>query len=386
MSQLNNKISVINEHSRQIDWLLANNQYVQMTLYETLNTDHYAYQAVEIVLNVQQTILDHKQIDHLEQSIKLLYEALLVVQRLRDNYTQVRIWIAMGRTYALLQRANSARTAFNVALERTEQEQDWELMLQLYIEIFQLHQQDQLGDVLAYQVDQAKKIADDLGNATLIASLSQYLAMAYGFRGDIEEAEKYADDALKYWTAHGNALEMAHTAFSMAASYRAVGKIHLANEFLEQAVRLYTSTDDRRQQATIPFEYAQQLIEVGDYHAAYEQLEKSCQGMNRLPASIITARDKAACLYTMGNLSMWMGGYEQAEIYLLDAFDHWQNYADPYHHTLLYYSLSQLHIQRKDYQSAQDCILQAQNHLPKIPQSPRANSLKQIVTHTVSLL
>lgn len=386
MSYLNYQIQVINQYYGNPQWVTQNTDHIQRTLDEALNSDQYALQAVDTVLSIYQTILCCLSTTNLERWIKLLYEALLVVQRLRDNPTQVRIWIFMGRSYALLQRASSARTAFNVALERAELEQDWHLVLELYIELFQLHQQDQLGDIVAYQVKRAHELALDLSNQQLTASLNQYLSIAYGFRGEIEQAEVYAHTAIAHWRDLNNRVEMARTACGLSASYRSSGHYALATNFLEEASKLYATTDEPRQHAIIPFENAQHLASQGDYENAYHWLEKCHREMSGKQMTVFTPRDIAACLFSMGNVAMLKQAYTVAQTHLLDAFDLWQHYVDPYHHSLVYNSLSQLQIYQGDLDTAHNLIQQAQMMLPEIPPSPRTTALKAMIADTNSQL
>lgn len=386
MSNLNQRIETLEKHQNCLGWLCENLLVVEQTLMQALNTDRHAIRTITLTLNIYDTIATVPYLFDPDNWIRLLYEALLIAQQMRDNYTQVLVWIRMGTIYAQNGRVTSARTAFTIALERAEQEHKYELVLRLYIHLFALHTQDQVGDVPQAQVDDACDLANRLENHKLTAALKQQVATAYGFRGEVHQAELYAQEAMTYWRLEGNPVEMARTVFSLSASHRIVDNIEVALELLNGASDLFATTDYPRQHLAINFEYAQHLLHQKNYDDAYELLKLTQRELSQMNAMHTTARDHAACSFSMAELFRHNAQFDQAREAYQSAISHWRNCADTYYQAMTLHELSCLELEDNQPQKAAALLQNSFDFVKQLPQSPRKERLNASLAETQSQL
>jgi|GEM_PF-6803502 len=386
MSSLTPHLEKLIHNKNTADWLHANRQDVQHTLMQALNTDRHAIQTIPLTLEIYDELASSKYRINPDNWIRLLYETLLIAQRIQDNATQIQVWMRMGTIYARSGRVTSARTAFNIAIERAELEQKPELMLRLYVRLFELHNQDQVNLIMESQVNKAFELAEQYCNPDLMAALKQQVATAYGFRGEIEQAEHFAQAAITHWKQQEKPVKMAQTLFSLSASHRIMDNHHVALEYLDRASQIFASTDYPRQHLVINFEYAQHLFAQEDYDDAYELLKLTRREIAELPPRYASDRDYAACEFSIGHIYRHNSQLDQARDAYLTAIEHWQNCSDNYHQAISFHALSNIELADKNTEKAAHLLKNSFNLCNQLPNSPRKNALNQSLEKTQNRL
>ncbi|MCA0458648.1 MAG: hypothetical protein LCI00_32125 [Chloroflexi bacterium] len=245
-----------------------------------LNREHEFRQTFELLKHVFPYFA--LSLSHTEQWSRLLMDALLMAQDIKDNELQVTIFRWWGEAYLKSGQHQPASNAFRIGLERAESGEINDMLVAMYTGIFKLQWFDLEQDVTQPLLQQALDAAARVRDRGLRANLYDALASAYTRLSKTQIALGYGQTAFAYWYRVGNHSGLGRAAYTLASIYIYMTQLTEDNRFLDHAI-IYleiaraelAQTDDVWQYPLLAYQQAGIYYQLEDYEVAADWYEQS---------------------------------------------------------------------------------------------------------------
>jgi tetratricopeptide (TPR) repeat protein len=257
-----------------------------------------------------------------ERWLPLLLDALVRAQDIHDSEMQVRILTLAGDTHVLSSKATAAHQTFQMALQRAQEEQTPERMLDVYIGIIKLQALNPSPRFNTAFVQEVLRLEREVHDIRQTASLYQALALGYLYHGEIVQAVEYGQLAMGIWFKLADKVQIGRTACLLATSYRSDQNYDHASRWLELAEDQLLPTDYKAQDAVLAYEIGAVRLGLREYPAAAQWLEIALKEYQRckLPNYVTAAR------HALGLAQLGLEDYEASRSNLKQALQSWRRF------------------------------------------------------------
>jgi tetratricopeptide (TPR) repeat protein len=302
----------------------------------------------------------------------LLLDALADAQNLRDNDMIIQILTQLGESYIVFGKHAEAKTVFSQAMKRAGEKQIKEMLLTAYIGLIKV-ETTQISSGFTRDIAQhAIRLALQVSDRSLKATLCQTLATVYAYRKETELGLGHGQTAYGLWQQLGNQLELGRTAIVLSQIYRTCSRFDRAAYFLELAQEHFARTDLERQEAVTAYEKGSLCLEQRDPESARVWLELALEeyqqrGMDNHIAGASHAL--ALALIELGELDKARANL-QAALATWEGLKYWHEQANAL------YALGYLDYQDKRYAQARKAWEQALQVCDQLPDAAVRSTLE----------
>lgn len=275
---------------------------------------------------------------HARQWGKVLRDALIIAQDLRDSEIQIQIFTHLGASYAVFGKPHSARTSFEIAAERAKERRLVEMRLAAYIGLVRLQTYHLNGEYDPELLDQVVYLMRQAQDNLLVGMAHQTLATAYGFIEDWKAALGYGQTAYGYWLLLNERLYLAQTAFLLAVVYRKLRRFDLAERFLKRSREAFAETGYARQYGLSAYEQGAVNLQHQEWAAAKNWLQIAYRAFKNQESPY----DIAMSHHALALAETGLGQLESARENLKISLEYWKQLNNQYELANAYQALAYL--------------------------------------------
>lgn len=370
-------LDMMYQHSDNGRWLSEHENDLYTATKDGLHKPPTFHDAVELLLLVGPyyafVVL------HTKQWLPLFLEAYLQAQDLRDNELQIQILTQLGEAYLSTGKNEMARESFKIALERAREGAVKESELLTYIGLIRI-QSVSMGDEYDPELmARALALSYEVPDVSLKAETHQTLALGYIYTGETTAAIEHGQIAYIYWHSLKNSVGLGRTLYVLSAAYRFIWALKRAEELLQMAAEYFSNTDYMRQYTFLAYETGALYIQRKDYEAARQWLKIALGEAINIDYTALVV----SCQHGLGIAETGLGGFDEAERYLLEAIQGWERLKNPYELANAYQALGNLENKRKRAKSALKHLEKAKALCEKLPPSNQTTWLEGHIQATI---
>jgi tetratricopeptide (TPR) repeat protein len=317
-----------------------------------------------------------------ERWLPLLYDALQRAQTVGDSQMQVQILTLMGDTFVFSSKATAAHQTFQMALQRAQEEQTPDRMLDVYIGIIKLQGLNPSAQFNKVFVQEVLRLEREVDNIRQTASLYQALALGYLYHGEVVQAVEYGQMALGIWFKLADKLQIGRTACLLATIYRVDHNYDQASRWLELAEDQLLPTEYRMQDAVLAYEIGAVHLGLKEYLAAAQWLEIALYEYQRcnLPNYVTAAR------HALGLAQLGLKEYEGSRRNLTQALVDWRLFSNRLEETNVLLALGCLEQADNHHEAARDYLNQAADACKVLPSTALTRKLEAEIRNALDNL
>jgi tetratricopeptide (TPR) repeat protein len=350
----------IQNEGSDLSWLAPHEEALISLIQRDLYRDsefHRAYDLLLLVFPYFGVILEH-----LDEWLSLLMDALLQAQSLRDNERQVQILRWIGRAHLITGKHHASHDIFAIALERADEGKIDHMMMASYAGLLKLYWFDLRQPLIQQVAEKAMEIVQRVEDFRLKGELYDALAFAYARIGETQMALGYGQMAYVLWNAVHDSGGIGRTAFTLAEVYRYAARyedsdicLERALDFLEIARSNMAKTQHVWQHALIAYTQASIYFQRGQWPEAeswYQIALEEAVNMNR-PQYVVVVR------HGMGLTQAKLGQFDPARRNLQQALTFWKQMNNLYEQANVLYGLADLEVLAGNIRLARDHLKDA---------------------------
>jgi tetratricopeptide (TPR) repeat protein len=212
-------------------------------------------------------------------------------------------------------------------------------------------------------VQRALKLANQVNDLTLKASLEQTLAMVYVYRKETVLALGHGQTAYALWQKLHNPVEMGRTAIILSQAYRTGSQFDRSAQYLEIAQEHFAKTNLARQEAVTAYEKGCLYLQQRQPAAAQEWLELALQEFK----SVGMDNQIAGAAHGLALAQIELKQFDKARANLKAALATWQDLKYWHEQANAHYALGYLDSKMERRDCARQSWEQASQLCSKIP-------------------
>lgn len=345
----------ISEHYADSMWMQAHADDVLESINEALQDTVYQSQAVDTLLRAFPYIIPLGNIKRWSEVLRDAFDIYLGEDDLNS----------FGGIFLTNTQTEEIDKAISVALRRVRKRISPPLMLEAYINLFQLqvyHLTDGIDDTIILSAMDLARIVNEQAS---YARLNRALAYAYVRRGFYDRSMEHAKFAYAYYLKHERKIEMAISAYGIALCHRYKGNLDRASHWLDLAAENFSQTQYSRQYAVI-------AAEKGNLYITYEDFTEAHQWLTiaNNEAQLLDPHRRATIQHSYGIVQIHLGLFEEAEDSLNLSLRYWQDINDLHQIAHLLYAFAFWAYKQEDYAGALDYLDQSETIYSSIQNNP----------------